>query len=98
MGAGASTGASTIKNIQSFLNRETDIKNVLKRKFTDVDFDHLNQKDIDYVKDTMDTNMKQMIEDRLMGKGVITSYIMGGRSRRRRRKKKTTRKTRRDKK
>ena len=87
--AGLKNGAFSVRTIQTFINKETDLKAILKPKFPDVDFDHLNTKDVDYILDNLDDSMVQQLQNRLLGKGYSTPSIMGG--------KKGKRKTRRSK-
>jgi hypothetical protein len=77
---GLKMGALSVKQIQSFLDKESDIKSALKTKIprNKVDFDHLNIKDVDYVLDELDDDIIRQVLNRMMGIGYKAPSIMGG--------------------
>lgn len=79
--AGIKTGSLSVKQLQAFLDKETDIKASLKGRIKGVDFDRLNMKDVDYVLDNLDDVSVRNIHARIQGKGYHTPTIMGGKKR-----------------
>jgi hypothetical protein len=108
MGAGASTsglkamvrsglknGSLSIQQVQAFVDKEKDIKSALKSKLSNVDFDNLNAKDVDYLLDELDDDFIRQIQNRMAGIGYNAPSIMGGRRNKSRRKKRRNGKSRR---